>query len=83
MSRTIKILISNRLQTRTFSQLLQAGKPVAFKLSVSVDDKKNFGFAHHGHVLVTLYVSFLIDQNLTGEFIRKMYAVSGNLFTDS
>ena len=47
--------------------------------------QKNFGFAHHGHVLITLNVSFLfpIDQNLTGEFKRKMYAASGNLFTDS
>ena len=33
--------------------------------------------------LVTLYVQFyaLIGQNLTGEFMRKIYAASCNLFT--
>ena len=45
--RTIKILISNWLRTRKFSQLLQAAKIVAFD------------FAHHGHALVTPYVQFL------------------------
>ena len=47
MCRTIKILISNWPRTQKFSQLLQAGKTVAFD------------FAHHGHALVTLYVQFL------------------------
>ena len=47
MCRTIKILISNWPRARKFSQLLQAGKTVAFD------------FAHHGHALVTLYVQFL------------------------
>ena len=47
MRRTTKILISNWPRTRKFSQLLQAGKTVAFD------------FAHHGHTLVTLYVQFL------------------------
>ena len=47
MSRTITILISNWPRTRKFSQLLQAGKAVAFD------------FDHHGHALVTLYVQFL------------------------
>ena len=47
MRRTTKILISNWPRTRKFSQLLQAGKTVAFD------------FAHHGHALVTLYVQFL------------------------
>ena len=45
--RTIKILISNWPRTRKFSQLLQAGKTVAFD------------FAHHDHALVTLFVQFL------------------------
>ena len=45
--RTIKILISNWPRTRKFSQLLQAGKRVAFD------------FAHHDHALVTLFVQFL------------------------
>ena len=56
---------------RKFRQLLQAGK----KLLLT---------SHHGHVLVTLYVQFLcsyIGQNLTGEFMRKIYAASSNLFT--
>ena len=44
--RTIKILILNWPRTRIFSQLLQAGKTVAFD------------FALHGHALVTLYVHF-------------------------
>ena len=47
MCRTIKILISNWPRTRKFSQLLQAGKTVAFD------------FAHHGHALVMLYNQFL------------------------
>ena len=44
MCRTIKILISNWPRTRKFSQLLQAGKTVAFD------------FSRHVHALVTLYV---------------------------
>ena len=47
MCRTIKILISNWPRTRKFSQLLQAGKTVAFD------------FARHDHALVTLFVQFL------------------------
>ena len=50
MCRTIKILISNWPRARKFSQLLQAGKTVAFD------------FAHHGHALVTLYVPFLCSD---------------------
>ena len=45
-----KILISNWPRTQKFSQLLQAGKTVAFD------------FAHHGHALVTLYVQFLCSD---------------------
>ena len=45
--RTSKILISHWPRTRKFSQLLQAGKAVAF------------AFAHHDHTLVTLFVQFL------------------------
>ena len=47
---TIKILISNWPRKRKFSQLLQAGKTVAFD------------FPHHGHALVTLYVQFLCSD---------------------
>ena len=48
MCRTIKILISNWPRTRKFSQLLQAGKTVAFD------------FSHRGHALVTLYAQFVL-----------------------
>ena len=41
-------------------------------------------FSYHGHVLVTLHVQFLCSdwlKNLTGEFVRKIYAASWKLFT--
>ena len=43
-----------------------------------------FDFSHC-HALITLYVQLyvLIGQNLIGEFMRKIYAASGNLLTDS
>ena len=50
MCHTIKIMISNWPRTQKFSQLLQAGKTVAFD------------FSHHGHALVTLYVQFLCSD---------------------
>ena len=50
MCPTIKILISNWPRTWKFSQLLQAGKTVAFD------------FSHHVHALVTLYVQFLCSD---------------------
>ena len=55
MCRTIKILISNWPRTRKFSQLLQAGKTVAFD------------FAHHGSLWSRSTSNFytLIGQNLT------------------
>ena len=45
---------------------------------------KNFDLVLHSHVLVTLYVPFLsqIGQNLTGEFMWKIFEASGNLFID-
>ena len=48
--RKITILISNWPRTRKFSQLLQAGKTVAFD------------FSHHVHALVTFYVQFLCSD---------------------
>ena len=62
---TIKILTSNLPLTRKFSQLFKntAGKT----------------FSYHGQALVTLYVQFLCSdwlKNLTGEFMRKIYAAS-------
>ena len=56
-------------RTWKFSQLLQAGKTVGFD------------FSHHGHALVTSKFYALIGQNLTGEFMRKIYAASWILFT--
>ena len=60
MCRKIKILISNWPRTRKFSQLLQAGKTVAFD------------FAHLSHALVTLYVQFLCSDWL--KFDRWVHA---------
>ena len=70
--RTITILISNWPQTQKFSQFffkIQAGKT----------------FSYHGHVLVTLHVQLLCSDwlNLTGEFMRKIYAASWKLLFDS
>ena len=72
MSRTFKILISKWPRTRKFNRLLHAGKAIAFDFS-------------HCHALITLLSNFyvLIGKNLTGEFMRKIYAASGNLLTDS
>ena len=66
MCRTIKILISNLPRTRNFSQLLQAGKTVAFD------------FSHDGHALVTPYVQFLcsdwskFDRSSCGKFMQHL-----------
>ena len=66
MCLSIKILISNLPRTRNFSQLLQAGKTVAFDFLTMVTrwsrSTSNF-FA-------------LIGQNLTGEFMREIYVAS-------
>ena len=72
MSRSFEILISNWPPTRKFNRLLHAGKEIAFDFSDC-------------HALITLYVQFyvLIGKNLTGEFMQKIYAASGNLLTDS
>ena len=42
-----------------------------------------FDFSHHGHALVTLYVQSLCYDwsKFDSEFMRKIYAVSWNLFT--
>ena len=72
MSRTIKLLISNWPRTREFSQLLQTGKLVLTFLTMV---KRWSRFTSNFYVL--------IGQKLTGEFMRKIYAASWNLFTDS
>ena len=70
-SRTIKILISNWPWTRKFSQFLKkhAGKTFSYQATRWSRSTSNF------------YA--LIGQNLTGEFIRKIYAASGNWLPDS
>ena len=73
MCRSIKkLLISNWPRTRKFSQLLQAGKTVAFD------------FFQHGHALVILYVQILCsDWSKFDRWVhaQKIYAASWNLFT--
>ena len=73
MCRTIKILISNWPRKLKFSQFLQAGKTcqllLTFLTKVTRWSRSTSNF----------YA--LIGQNLTGEFMRKIYAASSNLFT--
>ena len=73
MCRTIKILISNWPRKLRFSQFLEAGKTcqllVTFLTKVTRWSRSTSNF----------YT--LIGQNLTGEFMRKIYAASWNLFT--
>ena len=72
MSRTIKLLISNWPRTREFSQRLQAGKLLlTFPTMVTRWSRSTSSF----------YA--LIGQNLTGEFMRKIYQASWNLFTEN
>ena len=73
MCRIIKILISNWPRKLKFSQFLQAGKTcqllLTFLTKVTRWSRSTSNF----------YA--LIGQNLTGEFMRKIYAASSNLFT--
>ena len=73
MCRTIKILISNWPRKLRFSHFLQAGKTyqllLTFLTKVTRWSRSTSNF----------YA--LIGQNLTGEFMRKIYAASWNLFT--
>ena len=73
MCRTIKILISNWPRKLKFSQFLQAGKTcqllLTFLTKVTRWSRSTSNF----------YV--LIGQNLTGDFMRKIYAASWILFT--
>ena len=72
MSRNIKLLISNWSRTREFSQLLQTGKLLLTFLTMVTRWSRS-----------TSNFYALIGQNLTGEFMRKIYAASWNLFIDS
>ena len=67
MSCTIKIWISNWPRTRKFIQGRQS--LLTFLTIITRWSRSSF----------TFYA--LIGQNLTGEFMRKMYAASWNLFT--
>ena len=71
MCRTVKILISNWPCKRKFSQLLQGGKTVAFDFVPMV--------TRWSRSTSNFYA--LIGQNLTGDFMRKIYASSWNLLT--
>ena len=73
MCRTIKILISNWPRKLKFSQFLQAGKTcqllLTFLTKVTRWSRSTSNFFA------------VIGQNLTGEFMRKIYSASWNLFT--
>ena len=75
MSRTIKILISNWPRTQKFSQLLQAGQGSQLLLSFIAMVTRWSRFMSNFYAL--------IGQNWAGVFMRKIYAASRNLFTDS
>ena len=70
MSPTIKLLISNWPRTREFSQLLQTEKLFLTFLTMVTRRSRSTS-------------NVLIGQKLTGEFMRKIYAASWNLFIDS
>ena len=73
MCRTIKILISNWPLKLKFSQFLQAGKSCQLLLTFLTEVTR--------WSRSTSNFNALIGQNLTGEFMRKIYAASRNLFT--
>ena len=73
MCRTIKILISNWPQKLKFSQFLQAGKTCQLLLTFLTKVTRWSRCASNFYAL--------IGQNLRGEFMRKIYATSWNLFT--
>ena len=71
--RTIKILISNWPRKLKFSQFLQAGKTCQLLLTFLTKVTRWSPSTSNFYAV--------ISQNLTGEFIRKIYAASWNLFT--
>ena len=75
MCYTIKILIANWPRTRKFSQLLQAGKTEGRQLLLTFLTM----VTRWSRSTSNFYA--LIGQNLTGEFMRKIYAASWILFT--
>ena len=73
MCRTIKMLISNWPRKLKFSQFLQAGKTCQLLLTFLIK------VTRWSHSTSNFYA--LIGQNLTGEFMWTIYAISWNLFT--
>ena len=71
--RTIKILISNWPRRLKFSQFLQAGKTCQLLLTFLTK------FTRWSRSTSNFYAR--IGQNLTGEFMQKIYAAYWNLFT--
>ena len=71
--RTIKILISNWPRKLKFSQFFQAGKTCQLLLTFLTK------VARWSHSTSNFHA--LIGQKLTGEFMRKIYSASWNLFT--
>ena len=65
MSCNIQILISNWLRTRKFSHFLQARKAVAF------------GFSHHVHELVTLWLVKIWQVIWLGKFVHHLETYLG------
>ena len=67
MCRTIKISISNFPRTRKFSQLLQAGKTIAFDFS--------HPWSHVGHALRPIFMLWLVkiwQVNSCGKFMQHL-----------
>ena len=56
-----------------------------FPASCYRQGRRCFWISRYGHALITFYVQSLCPDwsNVTGELMRKIYAASGNLFTDS
>ena len=73
MCRTIKILISKWPRKLKFSQFLQAEKTCQLLLTFLNKVTRWLPSTSNFYAL--------IGQNLTGEFMRKIYAASWNLFT--
>ena len=73
MCRTIKILISNWPRKLKFSQFSQAGKTCQLLLTFLTK------VTRWSRSTSNIYA--LIGQDLTGEFMRKIYAASWELFT--
>ena len=71
MCRTIKILISNWRRTRNSATYYRQGRQLLLTLLTMV--------TRCSHSTSNFYA--LIGQNLTGEFMRKIYAASWILFT--